>query len=97
MSTFTVRFRDGDHPDVVLPVGAALSEHLDATNSPLLFGCRTGLCGTCLVQVTGTFPPPDDEEQEMLEVFAEDDPEARLACQLRCTGDITIAPHPDAP
>ncbi|MBC6436085.1 2Fe-2S iron-sulfur cluster binding domain-containing protein, partial [Nostoc sp. HG1] len=36
-----------------------LSEHLTIQNSPVLFGCRTGICGTCLVEVNGTIPSPN--------------------------------------
>lgn len=97
MRTFTIHFPDSEHGDLSLPVGARLSEHLTATNAPLLFGCRTGICGTCLVRVQGACDPPDDDEQEMIEIFAPDDDQARLACRLHCTGDIAIAPHPDAP
>lgn len=97
MSTFVASFPDDPMDPVTLPLEASLSEHLDAANSPLLFGCRTGICGTCLVRVTGDVAPPDDEEQEMLEVFAEDDPQARLACQLKCRGDVSLVPHPEAP
>ena len=97
MTSFTVNFIDSDKPAVSLQKGAKLAEHLDATNSPLLFGCRTGICGTCLVRVQGQIEPADADEEEVLEIFAPNDPEARLACQLRCNGDIVIGPHPDAP
>jgi len=95
--TVEVSFDDPAHPPVRLPAHARLAEHLDAVTSPLLFGCRTGICGTCLVRVEGPALPPDEDEREMIEVFAPDDPRARLACQLSCTGDVVIRPHPDAP
>jgi len=97
VTTFVVHFGDADHADVTLPVGARLSEHLNATDAPLLFGCRTGICGTCLVRAQGPCDPPDDDEREMIDVFAPDDPQARLACQLHCRGDVTLVRHPDAP
>jgi ferredoxin len=95
MSEVTVRFKDGC-PPVRLRRHANLSEELDVTNSPLLFGCRTGICGTCLVRVEGALPPPGDDERELLEVLAPGDPRARLACQLDLVGDITVEAHPDA-
>lgn len=91
-----VDFQDAGFPALQLKPGANLSEHLDVGNSPLLFGCRTGICGTCLVRVTGDVAPPDDEEKELLEVLAPDDENARLACQIVLTADITVVPHPDA-
>ncbi|MEO0605327.1 MAG: 2Fe-2S iron-sulfur cluster-binding protein [Myxococcota bacterium] len=97
MSTIEVSFGDEAYAPVRLAAEAPLAEHLDAVNSPLLFGCRTGICGTCLVRLQGPAKAPDDDEQEMLEVFAPDDPRARLACQLACTGDVVIRRHPDAP
>jgi ferredoxin len=75
---------------VVLAEGANLSEHLTVENSPVLFGCRTGICGTCLVQVDGDISPPGDEEQDLLDVVAPGDPRARLACQLELTADIEL-------
>ncbi len=59
-----------------------LAESLTVKNSPILFGCRTGICGTCLVLVQGEVPPPSDQEREVLEVLAPGVPQARLACQL---------------
>jgi ferredoxin len=93
---YKVKFYDPSFAQVDLDQGAVLSEHLDVGNSPLLFGCRTGVCGTCLVRVEGPLPPASDEEREMLEVLAPGDPHARLACQLTLEGDICIGPHPEA-
>lgn len=63
---------------------------LTAQNSPVLFGCRTGICGTCLVTVTGQVAPPDADEQEMLEVLAPGIPNARLACQIDLIDHLEI-------
>ncbi|PKL79142.1 MAG: ferredoxin [Candidatus Melainabacteria bacterium HGW-Melainabacteria-1] len=71
----------------------ALSEVLDVLNSPVLFGCRTGICATCLVRVHAgmeNLPPADENEQEVLEIYAEDQPDCRLACQLKLRGDVTL-------
>ena len=93
--THLVSFFGEGHEPVELPRGANLSEALDVGNSPLLFGCRTGVCATCLVRVEGDLAPPDDEELELLEVMAPGDPKARLACQIDLQADIRIGPHPD--
>ena len=74
--------------------GKTLSIELDASSSPLLFGCRTGICGTCLVEVQEGFdsiPPADAEERELLEVLT-DNPKARLACQIQVNSALKLKP-----
>lgn len=85
-----IRFAGGEHAPVCLPKGSNLSEHLTVENSPVLFGCRTGICATCLVEVSGSLPPPSEDEREVLEIVAPDNPKARLACQIDLTGPISI-------
>lgn len=85
------------HPPVRLRETARLYDHLTVENSPVLFGCRTGICGTCLVSVEairGELAPPSKEEAELLSLMAPGDAKARLACQLRPTADVRIrVPH----
>lgn len=71
---------------------ASLSLDLNVQNSPLLFGCRSGLCGTCLIEVESDEPlaAPDRAEAEALEVYAPGNPRARLACQLLVSTDLRI-------
>lgn len=96
-----VRFVEEDRTGRrVRPGFGVLSEELDASNSPVLFGCRTGLCGTCVVEVVEGaqhLAPPNEEEREILDIYAEGRPHARLACQLDVQGDIVLAvlPKPD--
>lgn len=74
--------------------GEKLSESLDVTNSPILFGCRTGICATCLVQVLGgmeNLSPLTEDEEEVLEIYADDRPACRLSCQLRLSGPAKLA------
>jgi ferredoxin len=85
-----IRFGGESHPPVELPLHANLSEHLTVQNSPVLFGCRTGICGTCLVHVDGELSEPLDEELDTLDIVAPGDKRARLACQLDLTADILI-------
>ncbi|MFG6104432.1 2Fe-2S iron-sulfur cluster-binding protein [Leptothoe sp. EHU-05/26/07-4] len=94
-----ISFPDTNHAAVPLAAHTPLADTLTVQNSPILFGCRTGICGTCLVTVTGDVPPPSPEEQELLEVLAPDCPNARLACQLDITHDLKICPYgsPDNP
>ena len=89
-----VRFST-DHPALNLPAMTELSRVLTVENSPVLFGCRTGLCATCasIVEVEGgAVAGPDEEELETLELACENEPRARLLCQLKLTGDIKITP-----
>lgn len=90
----TISFPSTAYAPLALAPHLPLAEHLTIQNSPVLFGCRTGICGTCLVLVSGDLPPPQPEEQEMLEILAPDSPGARLACQIDLTGDIEIYPWP---
>jgi len=87
-----INFIDTNYPPLKLKKEAKLSEYLTVQNSPVLFGCRTGICGTCLVAVSGEITPPGDEEAEILGVIAPENPRARLACQLHLTSDIAITP-----
>lgn len=74
--------------------GAALSDVLDGPHSPVFFGCKTGNCGTCLVDVNleafALLPPPSQDEKDLLEAHAPDRLTARLACQLeaRCNMEL---------
>jgi ferredoxin len=89
-----ISFSPASHPALSLERGALLSEYLDITNSPLLFGCRTGICGTCLIEVeaeeNGELAPPAADERELLELIAPDNPRARLACQIALRADLRI-------
>jgi ferredoxin len=91
-----VHFPGAGCPPVRVPRGPHLSEYLTPENSPVLFGCRTGICGTCVVTVVvlggGTLAPPTDEEMEVLSLVCPDHRGARLACQLDLTTDVGVAP-----
>ncbi|MBO0347980.1 (2Fe-2S)-binding protein [Phormidium pseudopriestleyi FRX01] len=87
-----VRFTGTNYPPIALPQHDKLANYLTVQNSPILFGCRTGICGTCLCQIEGNIPPPNIEEGEVLEILAPGNPQARLACQVDVTNDIAIAP-----
>jgi ferredoxin len=90
----TVSFSPESHQTVTLARGSILSEHLTIENSPVLFGCRTGICGTCLIEVeeerNGRLLAPAEDESELLEIIAPDIARARLACQVELQADIKI-------
>jgi ferredoxin len=85
-----VQFSETNHQSIELERNQNLAEYLTIENSPILFGCRTGICGTCLVVVEGDIPPASLEEKELLEILAPENPKARLACQIQLTNDIKI-------
>ncbi len=78
-----VRFPGTRWAPVAVPAGAELAMHLDVHNSPVLFGCRTGICGTCAAVVAGEPSAPSDDEQEVLDIEWPGVDGARLLCQLR--------------
>lgn len=86
----TVSFPRTDYPPITLQPHQSLSEHLTIQNSPVLFGCRTGICGTCLVEVIGDIPAALADEREMLDTLALKVPNVRLACQIDLTANIEI-------
>ncbi|WP_313920549.1 2Fe-2S iron-sulfur cluster-binding protein [Tahibacter sp.] len=93
MSTVRIEFPGTCFAAQELPERACLPLFLTVQNSPLLFGCRSGLCGTCLIEVdadTGAAEPPDADEREALELYAPENPRARLACQLVPLGAMRI-------
>ena len=89
-----ISFSPESHRPVMLARGSVLSEHLTIENSPVLFGCRTGICGTCLVEVeeelNGRLLAPSADESELLEIIAPDISRARLACQVELRADIKV-------
>lgn len=88
-----ISFPNTDHASVTLNPHTPLAGSLTVQTSPILFGCRTGICGTCLVVVTGDVSPPDADEQELLDLLAPNCLKARLACQLDITHDLEICPY----
>ena len=87
-----IQFPETKYKTITLEKNQIISEYLTVENSPVLFGCRTGICGTCLVRIEGDIPPANEEEKEMLEILAPGNQQARLACQVKLTADIKIKP-----
>ena len=73
--------------------GQSLTDICDQYPTSLLFGCRDGACGTCLIEVVEGIDHLDavtEVERDMLTVMAEGNQQARLACQCTVRGDIRI-------
>lgn len=85
-----ISFPGTNYLPISLQIYDNLSNHLTIQNSPVLFGCRTGICGTCLVEVIGDIPAAKADEQEMLDTLAPNIKNARLACQIDLTNDLDI-------
>ena len=92
MASVTIRFADETFAPCKVEQGQPLSESLDAVNSPVLFGCRTGLCSTCVVEVSADapVPPADEDEQEILDTVCPGNSRARLACRLEVVTDMIL-------
>jgi ferredoxin len=72
--------------------GAALVDVADEHELGLDFGCRDGVCGTCIMTVRAgaeNLSSPDVEERDTLENF-DAAPGQRLACQVKIRGDVEI-------
>lgn len=72
--------------------GYALIDMCDDYDTSILFGCRDGACGACMVRVLSgaeNLSPMQDDEKDFLETMGAEDNE-RLACQCRVSGDVTL-------
>ena len=88
-----IEFANSDKPDVELNEGECLSEKLTIHNSPILFGCRIGICGTCAVEVVEADAPLHErthDEKEFLGAMAPGRDNVRLACQIHINSNIKI-------
>ena len=93
MPTIKVHFTKANTAPIELAKGTCLADGMDVSESPIPFGCKDARCGTCLVWVEvldGELPPPDDHEQDVLDLYAPGEAKARLACQLRPECSIRI-------
>lgn len=95
---YNISFGNTGYPAISLPAGSLLAECLDIENSPVLFGCRTGDCGSCITLIAkgerGELPPPTEKEQEILDLYSDGHPDARLACQIALCCDLVITRGP---
>lgn len=88
-----VEFSGSDKPTVELNEGDCLSEKLTIHNSPILFGCRIGICGTCAIEVEHSDSPLHErthDEKEFLGAMAPGRDNVRLACQIHINTNIKI-------
>ncbi len=72
--------------------GYALIDMCEDHDTSILFGCRDGACGACMVKIVSgadKISPIQDNEKDFLETMAAR-PDERLACQCKVYGDVTL-------
>ncbi len=77
-----------------VPAGASFLEFCQEQGVDHPFGCTVGSCGTCrceVVEGADNVNPITDEERETVEMCT-DVAGARLGCQLKIQGDVSIRP-----
>ena len=79
---------------VTVPAGTRVIEISDKISSGIVYGCREGDCGTCLMKVVegmeNLSEPSVLEARILKEHYA--GREIRLACQAQVLGDVTVRP-----
>lgn len=93
MASCRLSFGDSNKAPVDLKEGDNLSEKLTIHNSPILFGCRIGICGTCAIEVIESDSPLPErtrDEKEFLENMAPGQDQIRLACQIHINTNMKV-------
>ena len=81
-----------DKKTIDVPSGYAMIDMCEDHDTSILFGCRDGACGACMVRVldgADHLSPMKDDEKDFLETMAAE-PNERLACQCKVFGDVTL-------
>lgn len=81
-----------DDLTIEVPDGYELIKMCEDHDTSILFGCRDGACGACMVKViegAEFLSKMDDDEKDFLETMAAEADE-RLACQCKVSGGNVI-------
>lgn len=81
-----------DDKTIEVAHGYALIDLSEEHDTSILFGCRDGACGACMVKViegAQNLSPMKEDEKDFLETMAAEAHE-RLACQCKVFGDVKI-------
>lgn len=81
-----------DDLTIEVPDQYPLINMCDEHDTSILFGCRDGACGACMVRVLEgqhNLSEMQDDEKDFLETMAAEDNE-RLACQCKVSGDVVL-------
>ena len=93
MAKANLTFTDIDMT-VTVPIGSRVIEVSEKVGSSLIYGCREGDCGTCLMKVEQgweNLSTPSVVEDKILRENAAGK-HYRLACQAQVLGDVTVSP-----
>ncbi len=93
MAKAKITFKDIDLT-VHTPVGVRVIELSEKVGSGIIYGCREGDCGTCMMNVEDGWEnlssPSVIEDKILRENVA--GRRNRLACQAQVLGDVTVSP-----
>lgn len=81
-----------DNLTIEVKEGYPLIDMCEDHDTSILFGCRDGACGACMVRVKegmNNLSPMEEDERDFLETMAAEDDE-RLACQCTVKGDVVM-------
>lgn len=81
-----------DDLEIEVPDNYPLIDMCEEYDTSILFGCRDGACGACMVRVrqgADNLSKMQDDERDFLETMAAEEDE-RLACQCRVKGDVVL-------
>ncbi|MCB1756744.1 MAG: 2Fe-2S iron-sulfur cluster binding domain-containing protein [Gammaproteobacteria bacterium] len=93
MAKASIKFEDIDQT-VSVPAGTRVIEVSEKIGAGIIYGCREGDCGTCMMEVTEGWnnltTPSVLEEKVLKENMAAR--HNRLACQAQILGDCKVKP-----
>jgi len=81
-----------DKRNITVEKGSSIIDVCETEETSILFGCRDGACGACMIRVVENpenLSPMEEHEKDFLETMAAREDE-RLACQCKVLGDVTI-------
>ena len=87
----TVTFKS-DNKTAQVNNGDKLIDVAQQQSASIPFGCKNGICGTCIVKVTKgieNISPMEEKEKNTLAMFGAG-AQNRLACQCKVQGDVEI-------
>ncbi|TGD73544.1 (2Fe-2S)-binding protein [Mangrovimicrobium sediminis] len=93
MAKAKLNFKDID-VTVTVPVGVRVIEISDKIGSGIVYGCREGDCGTCLMKVEDGWENLSSTSVIEDKVLRENAAgrHYRLACQAQVLGDVSVSP-----
>ena len=81
-----------DDMTIDVPANYPMINMCEEHDTSILFGCRDGACGACMIRVLDgaqNLSPMKEDEKDFLETMAAE-PNERLACQCKVLGDVKL-------